>query len=262
VQCAVYRQRAVEADDPARRLRDHLGNYASTFYSVHRRDPLARNLRAAADHASDLRLGELLPSALSVVQGKVKHLGALYMVRQAHGEATSLAESSLADLLTDEDFPRRYGAVRDCLAHELARATGVPPEQSVDEIDRAFRAYLRRDVLREERMEASAQGAGARGADAPCAKGGPTLWTRRLARLARVAPATLRAATVGGRLADLLRSPRIFLKEIEEQRRAGSETAHFSVIPLMDPRSPLFEEFRGPRELVQRYPFGVPPDSG
>ncbi|HUT23517.1 MAG TPA: TIGR00180 family glycosyltransferase [Sumerlaeia bacterium] len=262
VRCTVYRQRAVEAEGAAQRLRDHLDNYASTFYSVHRGDQLARNLRATADHTSDVRFGELLPSALSVVQGKVKQLDALYMVRQAHGEATSLAEGSISDLLKEADFSRRYGAVRDCLAEELARAIGVAPEQGVDEIDRAFNAYLRRTRRREERMEASAQGARAGETGAPCARSGAMLWTRRLARLARAAPATLRAATVGGGLADLLRSPRIFLKEIEERRRAGSETAHFSVIPLMDPRSPLFEDFRGPRELVQRYPFGVPPDSG
>src|SRR5205807_487 len=85
-----YRQRAIESADPLERLRDHLSNYTATFYSLHRRADLQRNLALTYDYAPDYQFGEILPSSLSVIQGKVACIDALYVVRQdqpqSHGK--------------------------------------------------------------------------------------------------------------------------------------------------------------------------------
>ena len=82
---ASYLQRSIEHPAAAERLLDHLAHYSTTWYSVHRTADLRQNMRTVAElDMEPVSFTELLPSCLSVVQGKAKKLEVLYAVRQVH----------------------------------------------------------------------------------------------------------------------------------------------------------------------------------
>ena len=149
---STYPQRSIELDDAAARLEDHLRDYTATYYSIHRREQLVSNMERADAQTVDYRLGELLPSCLSVIQGKAKALDVLYMVRQADFEPPKYGEKMLAwdDLITRDDFPDRYEKFRACLADELTRASSANRDEANRVVDGAFLSYISATVSSKE----------------------------------------------------------------------------------------------------------------
>jgi len=124
------------------RLYQHLSDYASTFYAVHRRIELLRNLKMAGDRTRDLRFGELLPSCLTVIQGKVNRLDVPYTLSEAHQENTNRKIVNWGDLLVGDDFSDRYTAFRDCLVREIVERTGEYEATAKEAVNKAALAYF------------------------------------------------------------------------------------------------------------------------
>ncbi|MFC1735410.1 TIGR00180 family glycosyltransferase [Candidatus Hydrogenedentota bacterium] len=139
-----YVQRTVDRETGAARLMDHLANYSTTFYSVHRLKDIARNWRISFENTTDLRFGELLPSCLSVIQGKVKCLDILYMVRQTNPDSTSKKGFTWFDLITSGSYSGRYTPFRDRLAEQLVECSEISIEEACETANQAFTAYLGR----------------------------------------------------------------------------------------------------------------------
>lgn len=138
-----YPQRAINGNNPCARLTSHLRNYTATFYSVHRRQQLLHNMQLARELTVDLRFGELLLSCLSVIQGKIKCLDSLYLVRQAVAElSTSKGETSIYNLLLSSDYYSRYDRFRNCLIDELEQMVNTPKEDLKKIVNEAFLSYL------------------------------------------------------------------------------------------------------------------------
>lgn len=136
-----YPQRTNNFEDPGLRLKNHLENYTCIFYSVHRRCDLIRNIELTLAHTSDVRFGELLPSCLSVIQGKSKQLNTLHMVRQYAPDSTA-GKNSWLTLIQSDEFSQKYDQFFSCLAKELATNTGRPTCEVTEVVARAFLAYL------------------------------------------------------------------------------------------------------------------------
>ena len=232
-----YAQRANELDSPCARLEKHLADYAPTFYAVHRREQLIGNFEAVRDVTVDHRFGELLPSCLSIIQGKAACLDRLYTVRQYMAGSTSGTTVFWPDMLTLDDFSDRYRKFRGRLVEELGRAGDVPEDEAVQVVNKSFRAYLSKAVS--ERLTNG--------------RVGPENFTagRRLRRVVETLPAAARAAFLRGQAFSMLRSPR------KAYRRLVGGRDEMSIGALLDGRSPFREDFLPIYESFRLHPQGI-----
>jgi len=231
-----YRQRTIAFDDPQFRLQNHLMDYTATFFSVHRRSDLTRNMQLASDNTIDYRFGELLPSCLSLIQGKAKCLDILYMVRQSIPDSTARKAISWLALLTSDDFSQRLAQFCNCLAEELAGVTGMPILEARDAVSHAFAPYLareRKSIAPERSLSTFEQ------------------TVQHAWRVIRVLPIAARSALLDRQMVAMARSPR------EAYRKLRHNQDDMSIDKLLDPRSPFHADFLPIYEHVRRYPDGV-----
>jgi glycosyltransferase domain-containing protein len=224
-----YPQRTIDSADPVERLEDHLRCYTATYYSVHRRTQLAKNLQLANDQTIDYRFGELLPSCLSIIQGKSKCLDVLYMVRQADsGSATSKYSEKMLpwdDLLLVGDFSIRYSKFRGCLEEELAAVSGTSTAEAQAVVDEGFRAYLARNLSVDEANKSRNR-----------------MPKERAYRLVRTLRLATQMAIVDRRFLRMIRDPRSSYREALT-RGSFSRSDEMSLPALLNSRSPFHEQF-------------------
>jgi hypothetical protein len=92
----------------------------------------------------DFRFGELLPSCLSVIQGKAKKLDCLYMVRQSNpvSEAHNPKGYSIYGWIAETDWSDHYKHFRYCLAEELSRYDSISMEEAKHIVKYGLWLYL------------------------------------------------------------------------------------------------------------------------
>ena len=136
-----YEQRTVDQESAVERLVNHFVNYSTTWYSVHRTEQLRENLLAAQTQVIDLLFVEMLPSGLSLIQGKAKKLSGLYMVRQGD-TAKEYNTFDPFDWITSSKWAAQYENFRDCLADALTRQDKIELEEARAVIKQAFWSYI------------------------------------------------------------------------------------------------------------------------
>lgn len=244
-----------DCNEPQHRLQNHLMGYAPTFYSVHRRSDLIRNMRLAYDNTVDYRFGELLPSCLSLIQGKAGCLDILYSIRQKDiPESPSPEAVSWPALLTSDDFSQRYAQFRNCLAGELTSVTGMSIEDAGNAVNHAFQAYLARAL--------SAYNVGQNTWDPEL----PSVRTdvlkqamRRAWRVIQVLPAAAHSAFLQQQLIAMVRSPREAYRQLRRERELLLTQDDMLIDKLLDPGSLFHADFLPIYEHVIHYPRGVMP---
>jgi glycosyltransferase domain-containing protein len=238
--CSVqYPQSTIVEAGSADRLQKHLADYKTTLYSVHRREQLLRNMQLTARWSVDYRFGELLPSCLSLVQGKAQTLDMLHMIRQGGPGSTAGLIAPWETLLTAPDYSRRYQQFCACLVSELERETGIEKRAAECVVNRAFLSYLR-VVLRDPAGTAHATRI------SYLAEG----W----ARVRRLIHTLVAAAAAHRDLgAPALTSPRATYRKL--RRRMEDE---MSLEALLEPRSRFHSAFAPVYELIRAYPAGLP----
>ncbi len=137
-----YRQRTIDNVSPSKRLENHLDGYSTTYYSMQRRNSMLKNLRLAVSLTEDYRFGELLPSCLSIIQGKAKCMDSLYLVREWHANSTATGVATIFDLLTGNDYSSRYMRFRNCLAEELMAGLQLSAEEAEAVVNKSFLQFL------------------------------------------------------------------------------------------------------------------------
>ena len=239
-----YAQRTIDDDNAAVRLKNHLSNYTTTFYSVHRRAQLLRNLHLTHELTSDYRFGELLPSCLSLIQGKTICLDLLYMVRQAITDSTATKADSWTNLLAQDDYPERYALFRDCLVKELEYAAQLDQAQADEVVTQAFHSYLASTIY---------QGATAMDPKNGSAVGNQTYKNliERLKRVIMIMPAAARHAFMEAQALSMLKAPRSTYRKLQRRRE------EMSIDALLDQRSPFHSDFAPIFEYLGRYPDGI-----
>ena len=126
-----YSQASCEEETPEGRLRQHLEHYLVSHFSVHRteeRSLVYKDIPQLRDRAF---AGELFPGCMSVVNGKVKHIPGLYLVRQSHDRRYLLP--TFSDWMHGEH--REESA--SLTVQRLAQVTGL----SAIAIDKMFQPY-------------------------------------------------------------------------------------------------------------------------
>lgn len=143
---APYRQPSLTQETASERLRDHLRHYSVIAYSIHRTESMKKNMECCRTYGFGYTWGELAGGSLSVIQGKVKQLNDLYMLRETHPGMDSWREPSqpfdVFDWVTDPMFPITYDAFRRCLAAELARQDGISVGRAEAVVKEAFWSYV------------------------------------------------------------------------------------------------------------------------
>ena len=138
--CAPYPQPVSEADRASDRLRDHLGRYQVSLFSVHRAASW-RLMMGDVHRMEDVSFAaELLPCCLSVVLGKVKELEGLYVVRQSHNLRLELP--TMFDWIATRVWFPSYEVTVGCLAEALAQQDGIALDQAVGVVKQGFREYI------------------------------------------------------------------------------------------------------------------------
>ena len=140
-----YGLRSIEAETARERLINHLSHYSNPNFGVHR-----TNEFIAAYHKvvslSDKSFTELLPNCMSCLQGNVKRLDNLYLVRQGHDRRYLLPDAY--DWITGPNWHTSYQIFSNCLAEELVKQDGITHEEAHAVVKQAFWAYLKNGLYR------------------------------------------------------------------------------------------------------------------
>jgi hypothetical protein len=195
----------------------------------------------------DYGFAEMLPSCLSLVQGKMKFLDILHGVRTSNPKSTSSVEDSWRwhNLLTLDDYSTRYMHFRNCIAQELSSTSPMPLAAAKKAVDDAFREHLA-IYMRE--------------ADALLSQPRPNTVDKEPRGLSRAFLALRAAARIGlakGRVGDLLRSPREVVTRAYYEDRLLARGGFTPVEKLLNSQSPFHEDFQPIYDSVVRYP-GLP----
>ena len=133
---------SVTSPDAAERFRIHFINYYPTFYGVHKTDSLKMILEETSKYTDEGRFGELLPSMLSAIHGKLKRLDLLYGMREYSQASTGRIFKSIPQLIKEGDFDCKYVRFRSCLVSHFLTNSNMPEDQLAKIIDETIHIYM------------------------------------------------------------------------------------------------------------------------
>ena len=143
----IYPYKSITFPDAKSRLNFHSSNYTiPTFYGVHRTDFLKMIYKETTKFTNDYRFGELLPSMLTLVYGKMKHLDVFFAARENIPGSTGQNCENLSDFIKAGTYDEKYAKFRDCLATHLTKKSQLDLEEAKSVIDDAMAAYMRRYI--------------------------------------------------------------------------------------------------------------------
>ena len=140
----IYPHKSITSDDAKTRLIVHLSNYYPTFYAVHRSHLLKEAYKEALkSKINPLLFGELLPSAITLIYGKIKSLNVLYAARDGNSVGT-VKWPGLFDFIEKGEYSKEYPKFREGLANCLSKKSQLTVEESRKAVDYAMSNYLKR----------------------------------------------------------------------------------------------------------------------
>ena len=139
-----HSRESITFPDPKKRLTYHLSYYsAPTLYAVHRTDMLRMVFNETIKFADDYRFGELLPSMLILIYGKLKCLNVFYAAREIWPGQSSRTDKTMRDFIEDGTYSEKHAMFRDCLAAHLSKEGQLAIEESNKLIDNAMSLYMK-----------------------------------------------------------------------------------------------------------------------
>ncbi len=145
-QTCLYPQKSITDDSAAERLRQHLFNYTTSFYSIQRTKNAQNNFQICHSWDMDLYISELLLSCLSVIQGKFAKVDKLFMVRERFGDSAlrsiNRRDKDFFDTITRDTFPRDYARFHNCLRDKLITTEKMDAEMASTLIKEGFWHFL------------------------------------------------------------------------------------------------------------------------
>lgn len=138
--------KSIECEAAVTRFITHFSDYNSpTFYAVHRTEVMQSIWKSSSKYTDDVRYGELLPTLLTVLYGKVKVLDILYAARENHPSSDGHVANRLRDFLIDVSFKKKYYKFKKGLIEGILMHCKVTPGFAGEIVDRAMDEYLRKD---------------------------------------------------------------------------------------------------------------------
>ncbi len=112
------------------------------FYAVHRTDILKISFNESAEFTDDVRFGELLPSMLTLVYGKMKSLDVLYCVRDKDSYPRGRLYPSLSDFIKEGTYDEKYAKFIGSLSTHLSKKSKLDIEESRKVIDNLMSTHM------------------------------------------------------------------------------------------------------------------------
>jgi len=141
--------RSIESTSPAERLKMHFKQYSPTFYSIHRSDSFAQNIQATTGMTGNGRLGEIVLSAISVIEGNIAMLPILYSSREISLSSIEHTMTSLPyfnlpwkALFQSPRFNDDFERILVYFSNRLSTLTGKSINDARDEITDIFDIYF------------------------------------------------------------------------------------------------------------------------
>jgi len=130
--------------NPKDRLLYQFSNYMQTIYSVHRTNFLKMIFRETIKYTEDDRFGELLPSMIDLIYGKMKKLDIFYSAREMIINSAGRTSKNINDFIKDKTYDRKYSKFKNCLAKHLIKNSQMNSYEAKELIDEAMSAYLKK----------------------------------------------------------------------------------------------------------------------
>jgi glycosyltransferase domain-containing protein len=108
----IYPYNSIIFTDAKARLLFLFSSYYQTFYAVHRTDFLKMVFKENYEFADDDRFGELLPSMLDLIYGKMKKLDVLYNMREKIIDSLGATIKNFKDFMKDGTYEKKYNKFR------------------------------------------------------------------------------------------------------------------------------------------------------
>ena len=144
----IYSYKSIIFSDAKYRLTEHFSNYSvPTFYAVHRADFLKMIFKETTEFTDDYRFGELLPSMLTLIYGKMKCMDVLYAARENIPGSSGQSSENMVDFIKAGTHDEKYAKFRDCLAMHLSKKSQLDLEESKRAVDDAMSAYIKKNSL-------------------------------------------------------------------------------------------------------------------
>ena len=139
----IYPYKSITSPDAKYRLTEHFSNYSvPTFYAVHKTDFLKMIFKETTEFTDDYRFGELLPSILALIYGKMKRLDVLYNARESIPTSTSGRAETIRNFIKNDSYNEKYAKFRDCLVAHISKTSQLDVEESTKVVDNAMSAYM------------------------------------------------------------------------------------------------------------------------
>ena len=148
--------RGYEQTDSFERVVAHIGRFAPTFYSVHRRKSLIESFRVTEEATKNVIFFQYLSSCLAVLAGKVWCSDELFYVRQGHRDSWSGRLNNGRDyehwpmLIASPNFSKYYQQFRTALVRQIVNCSDVSAETAAQHIDVAAIDLFKRGFCGQE----------------------------------------------------------------------------------------------------------------
>lgn len=141
-----YGSRGIYENTASQRLLNHLTCYSVTAYSIHRTEVIRRSMSLCRENHFGYYFSEIVPSALSVIQGKAKKLEQLYMIKEDHPQNSSwnnpLQIHNPFDWVTSSTFALDCQKMIQILGEEIVQVDGINREEAKENAKKAIWNFL------------------------------------------------------------------------------------------------------------------------
>ena len=139
---------SISGNDSISRIFEHLTKYTPTFSAVHRTTQLISNWRTTIKYASRYEqvyspFYEMMPSCLSMVQGKCKRLDIFYGAREHIVGSAGSTFQQWNDIIFRKDFCDKYQEFLKCLTDDAKVRGNLECQLLEEKLGRAFSIFLK-----------------------------------------------------------------------------------------------------------------------
>jgi len=142
-----YISDSITSSKPEERLYIHLSTYAvATFYAVHQTPFLKMifdDTIRYTDAEDDGQFGEILPSMLTLVHGKMKRLDGLYCAREVLPTSAGRTSKKFSDFVSEGTYHSKYTRFKECLINHLQNLSDIEAKTASRIIDKAWGKYTK-----------------------------------------------------------------------------------------------------------------------
>jgi hypothetical protein len=102
----------------------------------------------ASEFGGDYLFGEIMPSVLSVIQGKKKHLDEFYIIRPLHpDDSTDRLVGRQTYGVAENGFSQRYARFTNSIVQVLVASGNISPEEARRAINDAFARFAAQNLI-------------------------------------------------------------------------------------------------------------------